>query len=124
VLGGNAKSFRAQGNARSDISLDAGSESQDIRKFLARRHALSNSRADFFEAIDDARMGMHFPLRFTGVAGTTLIVLVENCNGRVCITFTTAGTSRGDSFHVPVHTENSIQRFPVKCHIVTSRSPS
>ena len=23
-----------------------------------------------------------------------------------------------------VHTENSIQRFPVKCHIVTSRSPS
>jgi hypothetical protein len=49
---GNAKSFRAQGNARSDIFLDAGSESQDIRKFLARGHTLSNSSADFFQALD------------------------------------------------------------------------
>ena len=40
---------------------------------------------------------MHFPLRFTGVAGTTLISLVENCNGRVCSTFTKAGTSRVDT---------------------------
>jgi hypothetical protein len=39
------------------MSLDAGSESQDIRKFLARSHALSNSTADFFEAIDDAADG-------------------------------------------------------------------
>src|SRR6516225_3796696 len=41
---------------------------------------------------------MHFPLRFTGVAGTTLISLVENCNGRVGSTFTRAGTSRVDTF--------------------------
>jgi hypothetical protein len=41
---------------------------------------------------------MHFPLRFTGVAGTTLVSLVENCNGRVCSTFSKAGTSRVDTF--------------------------
>jgi len=41
---------------------------------------------------------MHFPLRFTGVAGTTLVSLVENCNGRVCSTFTNAGTSCVDTF--------------------------
>jgi len=39
------------------MSLDAGSESQDIRKFLARNHALSNSRADFLEAIGDVADG-------------------------------------------------------------------
>jgi hypothetical protein len=33
-------------------------------------------------------------------------------------------SSVGRYFQVTVHTENSIQRFRVKCHIVTSRSPS
>jgi hypothetical protein len=41
---------------------------------------------------------MHSPLRFTGVAGTTLISPVEDCNGRVGSTFTRAGTSRVDTF--------------------------
>ena len=51
----------------------------------------------FDAAVGPVRRDIHFPLRFTGVAGTTLISLVENCNGRVCSTFTKAGTSRADS---------------------------
>jgi len=49
---------------------------------------------------------MHFPLRFTGVAGTTLISLVENCNGRVCSTFTKVGTSRVDTSSCIYVTDN------------------
>jgi hypothetical protein len=45
---------------RSPWSLDAGSASQDIRKFLARSHALSNSRTDFFQAIDDVANGFEW----------------------------------------------------------------
>jgi len=39
------------------------------------------------------------------------------------VVVTGTGTARNFIRLLPVHNENSIQRFPVKRHIVTSRSP-